>query len=62
MSRLKAQQDGSEYGKQLPVATQHLLHKFEVALIAMAALRTRPYASAPSFIDQLLIEKHCRFF
>src|SRR5258708_26723983 len=62
MSRLETDQDGSKHGEQLSAAAQRLLHKFEVTLIAVAALLTRPFAPALGLIDQLLIEKHRRFF
>lgn len=62
MSSLETEQNGSKYSEQAPAATQHILYIFEVALVAMAALLTRPFAAALGLVDQLLIEEHRRLF
>jgi hypothetical protein len=51
MSRLETGQDRSKNGEQVPIAAQRLLHKFEVALIAVAALLARPFALALGLVD-----------
>jgi hypothetical protein len=47
-------------GASSPSLSSHAT-AFEVALIAVAALLTRPFALALGFIDQLLIKEHRRF-
>jgi hypothetical protein len=58
----ETKQNGGKHGEQLSIATEYLLHKFEIAFIAVAALRTWPYPQTFSLVDQLLIKEHCHFF